>query len=101
MEGDNWVDITKDIPGPLLICIVKSRLSIIASLRTNSYEEVTGKKIGQVFDGIKNIDHENGRQILKKPLGHISTYHPFQSATDFAAAQWFLRVLAGKGVTIR
>ena len=43
MEDDNWVDITKDSPGPLLICKVESRLSTTASLRIESYKEVTGK----------------------------------------------------------
>ena len=56
-------------------------------MRIELYEEVTGKKAGQVFDNTENIDHDNGRQTLKRPPGHRSTYHPFQSATDFAAAQ--------------
>jgi hypothetical protein len=55
-------------------------------MRIELYEEVTGKKAGQVFDDTENIDHDNGRQTSKRPLGHRSTYHPFQSATDFAAA---------------
>ena len=80
-----------------MICQIQSRLSTTASMRIELYEEVTGKKAGQVFDDTENIDHDNGRQTPKRPPGYKSTYHPFQSATDFAAAQWFFRAKCTKG----
>jgi hypothetical protein len=44
-DGD-WVNITKDTSGLLLIYRVESRLSTTASLRIESYEEVTSMKAG-------------------------------------------------------
>ena len=77
----------------LSTCLDQGRLSITASMRIESYEEETGKKAGQIFDDTGNTDHKSGSQTPKGPKGpkgppgHMSTYHPFQSATDFAAAQ--------------
>jgi hypothetical protein len=98
IEDGDWIDIVEDdAPRPLSTCQNQSRLSTTASIRIESYEEVTGKKAGQAFDDTDNINHENGRQTPKKPRGDLSTYLPFQSATDFAAAQWFLRAKCTKG----
>jgi hypothetical protein len=98
IEDGDWIDIIEDdAPRPLLTCRIQSRLATTASMRIELYEEVTGKKAGQVFDDTENINHDNGRQTPKRPPGHRSTYHSFQNATDFAAAQWFLRAKCRKG----
>ena len=50
-----WIDIINDAmdnnPSPSLTHYVQSRLSTAASIRTESYEEVTGRRAGQTFDG--------------------------------------------------
>ena len=69
IEDGDWIDIIEDdTPRPLLTCQIQSRLSTTASMRIELYEEVTGKKAGQVFDDTENIDHDNGRQTPKRPL---------------------------------
>ena len=62
IEDGDWIDIIEDdTPRLLSIYQIQNRLSTTASMRIESYEEVTSKKAGQVFDDTKNINHENGR----------------------------------------
>jgi hypothetical protein len=94
-----WIDIIEDAmdsrPCPLLTHQVQSRLSTTASIRIELYEEVTGRRAGQVFDGSQHMYREDEARTRKRPP--LYEYYPFQSPTDFAAAQWFLSAGCTKG----
>ena len=69
-EGSNdgvWIDIIDDAmdnnASPLLTHHVQSRLSMAALIRTESYEEVTGRKAGQTFDGSQYTYDEDESQM--------------------------------------
>ena len=89
-EDENWIDINEDTSSSYAsVPQMQSRLSTTTSARIKSYEEVTGKSAGQIFD-----------DSIRKPKAksvQIQTYHPFRSETDFAAAQWFLSTGCTKG----
>ena len=98
IDDDEWIDLDEDsTSSPKSICGNQSRLSTTASIRIDSYEEVTGKKAGQIFDD-SDIPSRDGRsQSSKRSPEHSSRYHPFKSETDFALAQWFLSAKCTKG----
>jgi hypothetical protein len=73
----------------------QERLSTIASIRTETYEDATGMKAGEVFSGPQHKCHD-GKKRDESQLNR-SAYFPFQSQTDFALAQWFLSTECSKG----
>ena len=99
-DGD-WFDIPEDAmnshPSPLLTHQGQTRLSSTASIRIESYEEVTGRRAGQTFDGSPHSHRGDEARMRKRPPLYKSMNHPFQSPTDFAAAQWFLGAGCTKG----
>ena len=102
-EGSNdaiWIDIIDDAmdnnPSPVSTHHVQSRLSTAASIRTESYEDVTGRRAGQTFDG-SQYTYDGDESRMRNNASCDSTYYPFQSPTDFAAAQWFLSARCTKG----
>ena len=89
IEDGDWIDtIEGDTTRLSHISPDQGRLSTTASMRIESYEEETGRKAGQISPT---------PEAPEGPPGHLSTYHPFQSTTDFAAAQWFLSAKCTKG----
>jgi hypothetical protein len=91
-QSDNeWVDLNEEtISG-------QSRFSTTASIRIDSYEEVTGEKAGQIFDDFDILNRDGKSKLPRKSPEHLSRYYPFQSETDFAFAQWFLSAKCTKG----
>jgi hypothetical protein len=92
-EGNDWLDNDDGSMDPAMSASfghnVHGRLSTAASIRTETYEEVTSVKAGEPLLGprYRCSDHET------KTDGSQSdsvAYSPFQSPTDFAFAQWFL-----------
>ena len=75
------------MPSPKLNHQIQSRLSIIMSIRVDLYEEVIGKKAGEIFDDSNVLSHDDRSQSLRRLPEHSSRYYPFQSETDFALAQ--------------
>ncbi len=57
-----------------------------ASIRTESYEEITDRRAEQIFDGLEHSYDEKEGQLWKRLLYDL-TYYLFQSLTDFVAAQ--------------
>jgi hypothetical protein len=98
IDDGEWIDLDEDTTSsPKSIYGIQSRLSTTASMRIDSYEEVTRKKAGQIFDD-SDISSRDGRsQSPKRSPEHLSRYYPFQSETDFALAQWFLSAKCTKG----
>ena len=98
IDDGEWIDLDEDtMSNPKSIHGIQSRLSTTASMRIDSYEEVTRKKAGQIFNG-SDIPSRDGRsQSPRRSPKHPSRYHPFQSETDFALAQWFLSAKCTKG----
>jgi hypothetical protein len=121
-DDGEWIDVDEDIitSSPKSYGI-QSKLSTTASIRIDSYEEVTRKKAGQIFDdsnvlscdsrsrgrsGGRSGGTSGGRsgcrngcrsESLRRSPERSSRYHPFQSETDFALAQWFLSAKCTKG----
>src|SRR5438045_2901779 len=95
-----WIDIINDAtdnnPSPLTTHYVQSRLSTAASVRTESYEEMTGRRAGQTFDG-SQYTYDGDESWMQNNASCNSIYYPFQSPTDFMAAQWFLSARCTKG----
>jgi Plavaka transposase len=90
-SDSEWIDLNEDtISG-------QSRLSTTASIRIDSYEEVTGKKAGQIFDDFDILNCDSKSQSPRRSPEHSSRYYPFQSETDFAFAQWLLSAKCTKG----
>ncbi len=56
-----------------------------APIRTESYEEIIGRRARRTFDGLEYSCDEKEGQLWKRPLYDL-TYSPFQSLTDFAIA---------------
>jgi hypothetical protein len=75
---------------------VQGRLSTTASIRTDTYEEVTGVKAGEPLSG-PQPKHHDGKTTSSRSDSSHSAYFPFQSATDFALAQWLLSTGCTKG----
>jgi hypothetical protein len=98
IDDGEWIDLDEDTTSsPKSIYGIQSRLSTTASMRIDSYEEVTRKKAGQIFDD-SDIPSRDGRsQSPRRSPEHLSRYYPFQSETDFALAQWFLSAKCTKG----
>jgi Plavaka transposase len=98
IDGGEWIDVDEDTTSSAKsIYGIQSRLSTTASMRIDSYEKVTRKKAGQIFDD-SDIPSHNGRsQLPRRSPEHSSRYYPFQSETDFALAQWFLSAKCTKG----
>ena len=118
IDDSEWIDLDEEtMPSPKSIHRIQSRLSTTSSIRVDLYEEVTGKKAGQIFedsdvfsrdgrsdgrsdgssDG-RSSGRSGGRSKSPRRLPkHSSRYHPFQSETDFALAQWFLSAKCTKG----
>ena len=96
IDNSEWIDLNEDTtPSP-----IQSKLSTTASMRVDSYEKVTGKKAGQIFDDREessDILSGNGRSQSPRRSPDSSRYYPFQSETDFALAQWFLGAKCTKG----
>jgi hypothetical protein len=108
IDDRGWIDLNEEtIPSPKPIHRIQSRLSTTASIRVDLYEEVTGKKAGQIFeDSDSDVFSHDGRsggrsssrsKLPRRSPEHSSRYHPFQSETDFALAQWFLSAKCTKG----
>jgi hypothetical protein len=98
IDDNEWIDLNEDtMPSPKSIHRIQSRLSTTKSIIVNSYEEVTGKKAGQIFDDSNVLSHDGSGQFPRRSPEHSSRYHPFQSETDFALAQWFLSAKCTKG----
>jgi len=76
---------------------VQSRLSTTASIRTETYEEVTGVKAGEPFIGPQQHIYRDRQTRRDESQSHHSAYFPFQGPTDFALAQWFLSTGCTKG----
>jgi hypothetical protein len=88
IDDSEWIDLNEEtMPSSKSNYQIQSRLSTIASIRVNSYEEVTGKKAGQIFDDSDIPSHDGSSQFPRRSPEHLSRYHPFQSETDFALAQ--------------
>ena len=98
IDDGKWIDLDEDpTSSPKLIHRNQSRLSTTVSIRIDSYEEITGKKAGQIFDD-SDVPSRDGRsQSPRKLPEHPSRYHPFKSETDFALAQWFMSAKCTKG----
>ena len=63
---------------------MQERLSTTASIRVNTYEEVTGLKAGKAMNGPQ---HEyNNKRAEDQSYPTHPAYTPFQSPTDFALA---------------
>jgi hypothetical protein len=98
IDDSKWIDLNEDTtPSPKTIHQIRSRLSTTTSIRVNSYEEVTGKKAGQIFDDSDIPSHNHRSQSPRRLPERSSKYRPFQSETDFALAQWFLSAKCTKG----
>jgi hypothetical protein len=110
IDDSEWIDLDEEImPSLKSIHRIQSRLSTTASIKVDLYEEVTGKKAGQIFEdsdvfsrddisGGRSGGRSSGRsESPKRSPEHSSRYHPFQSETDFALAQWFLSAKCTKG----
>ena len=110
IDDSEWIDLDEEImPSLKSIHQIQSRLSTTASIKVDLYEEVTGKKAGQIFEdsdvfsrddisGGRSGGRSSGRsESPKRSPEHSSRYHPFQSETDFALAQWFLSAKCTKG----
>jgi Plavaka transposase len=125
IDDSEWIDFNEETTSsPKSIHGIQSRLSTTASIRVDLYEEVTGKKAGQIVDdsddrssdrssdrcsgrsgdrsGGRSSGRSCGRRGYKRETPrrspeHSSKYHPFQSETDFALAQWFLSAKCTKG----
>ena len=67
------------------------------SIRVDLYEEVTGKKAGEIFDDSDVLSCDSRSQSPRRSPENSSRYYPFQSETDFALAQWFLSAKCTKG----
>ncbi len=84
-----WIDIIDEAmdnkPSPLSTHYAQSRLSTAASIRTESYEEITGRRVGRTFDSLEHSCDEKEGRPWKRPSCDL-TYYLFQSPTDFAAA---------------
>ena len=98
IDGGEWIDVDEDtMLSAKSIYRIQSRLSTTASMRIDSYEEVTRKKAGQIFDDSDIPSHNSRSQLPRRSPEHSSRYYPFQSETDFALAQWFLNAKCTKG----
>jgi Plavaka transposase len=87
-NGENGDSI--DPAGPVLFGHnVQGRLSTMASIRTETYEEVTGIKAGEPLPRPRYRYPDYETKIDDRKSDHAA-YSPFQSSTDFALAQWFL-----------
>ena len=87
-DDGEWIDVDEDIitSSPKSYGI-QSKLSTTASIRIDSYEEVTRKKAGQIFDDSNIPNYDGSSQFPKGSREHSSSYYPFQSKIDFALAQ--------------
>ena len=95
IDDSEWIDLDEEImPSLKSIHQIQSRLSTTASIKVDLYEEVTGKKAGQIFEdsdvfsrddisGGRSGGRSSGRsESPKRSPEHSSRYHPFQSETD-------------------
>ncbi len=75
-----WIDIideaTDNKPSPLLTHYAQSRLSTAASIKTESYEEITGRRAGRTFDGLEYSCNEKEGRLWKRPSRDL-IYSPF------------------------
>ena len=78
IDDGEWIDIDEDpMSSPKLIHRNQSRLSTTVSMRIDSYEEVTGKKAGQIFDD-SDIPSRDGRSQSPKITRTPIKIPPFQ-----------------------
>ena len=98
IDDSEWIDLNEEtIPSPKSNYQIQSRLSTTVSIRVDLYEEVTGKKAGEIFDDSDVLSCDSRSQSPRRSLENSSRYYPFQSETDFALAQWFLSAKCTKG----
>ena len=98
IDNSEWIDLNEEtIPSPKSNYQIQSRLSTTVSIRVDLYEEVTGKKAGEIFDDSDVLSCDSRSQSPRRSLENSSRYYPFQSETDFALAQWFLSAKCTKG----
>ena len=98
IDDGEWIDLNEEtMPSPKSIHGIQSRLSTAASIRVDLYEEVTGKKAGEIFDDPDILNGDGRSQSPRRSPEHSSRYYPFQNETDFALAQWFLSAKCTKG----
>ena len=98
IDDGEWIDLDEDpTSSPKLIHRNQSRLSTTVSMRIDSYEEITGKKAGQIFDDSDVTSRDGRSQSPRRLPEHPSRYYPFKSETDFALAQWFMSAKCTKG----
>jgi hypothetical protein len=87
IDDSKWIDLNEEaIPSSKSNYQFQSRLSTMALIRVDSYEEVTGKKAGQIFDDSDIPSHDGSSQFPRRSPEYLSRYHPFQSETDFVLA---------------
>ena len=97
IDDSEWIDLNEEtMLSPKSNYQIQSRLSTTVLIRVDLYEEVTGKKVGKIFDDSDVLSCDSRSQSLRS-LEHSSRYYPFQSETDFALAQWFLSAKCTKG----
>ena len=72
INNSEWIDLNEEtMPSPKSIHGIQSRLSTTASIRVDLYEEVTGKKAGQIFDD-SDILSGNSRNSSRRSCGRGS-----------------------------
>ena len=90
-EGINdseWINLNEEtMLSPKSNYRIQSRLSTIVLIRVDLYEEVTGKKAGEIFDDSDILSCNSRSQSPRRSPENSSRYYPFQSETDFALAQ--------------
>ena len=59
-EDGNWIDINEDTNSSYIsVPQMQSKLSTMTSARIKSYEEVTGKRAGQIFNDSEHIYYKS------------------------------------------
>ena len=87
IDNSEWIDLNEEtIPSPKSNYQIQSRLSTTVSIRVDLYEEVTGKKAGEIFDDSDVLSCDSRSQSPRRSPENSSRYYPFQSETDFALA---------------